>query len=119
MRRHLCLCCHYDCCPCDDGVITIADVQVSLPFFEMGVSLVTMALPPLIRDGVVALVVIALLPSSSWHHFPHPNCVIVIIDDIALIICWQAGIAAVDLQVYLPVSRWQMLLSSRWHHCRC
>jgi hypothetical protein len=85
----------------------------------MGISLVTMALLPLIRNGVVALVMIALLPSSSWHHCPHCNGVIAIINVIALVACQQAGIAAVDAQAYLPVSRWQMLLSSRWHHHHC
>jgi hypothetical protein len=69
----------------------------------MGVSLVTMALLPLIHDGVVALVVIELLPSSSWHCCPHCNGVVVIIDVIALVACQQAGIAAVNAQAYSPV----------------
>jgi hypothetical protein len=70
----------------------------------MGVSLITMALLPLIPNGVVALVVIALVPSSSWHRCPHHNGVVVIIDVIALVTRWQAGIAAVDAQGYLLVS---------------
>jgi hypothetical protein len=78
----------------------------------MGVSLVTMALLPLIQDGVVALVVIALLPSSSWHCCPHCYGVVIIINVIVLVARWQAGIAAVDAQAYLPVLQWQMLLSS-------
>jgi hypothetical protein len=71
----------------------------------MGVSLVTMASSPLIRDGVVALAVIALLLSSSCHCCPHCNDVVVIIDVIALVACLQAGIAAVNEQVSLPLSR--------------
>jgi hypothetical protein len=71
----------------------------------MGVSLVTMALLPLIRDGVVALVVIALLLSSSWQCCPHCNGVVVIIDVIVLVTCWQAGTAVIDAQASLPMSR--------------
>jgi hypothetical protein len=70
-----------------------------------------MALLPLIRNGVVALVVIALLLSSSWRCCPHCNGIFVIIDVIALVAHWQAGIAAVDAQVSLPLLQWQMLLS--------
>jgi hypothetical protein len=69
----------------------------------MGVSLITMVLLPLIRCGVVALVAIALLLSSSWHCCPHCNGAVIIINVIALVACWQAGIAAVDAQAYLPV----------------
>jgi hypothetical protein len=85
----------------------------------MGISLVTIASLPLIHNSDVDLVVIALLPSSSWHCCPHCNGVVVIINVIVLVARRQAGIAAVNLQAYLPVSRWQMLLLSRWHHCRC
>jgi hypothetical protein len=60
-----------------------------------------MALPPLIHDGVVALVVIALPPSSSWCHRPHHNGIVVIIDVIALVDQWQAGIVAINAQVSL------------------
>jgi hypothetical protein len=74
-------------CRCQDGVV----------------SLVTMALLPLICDGVVALVVIASLLSSSWQCCPHCNDVI--IDVIALVACWQAGIAAVDAQASLLLSQ--------------
>jgi hypothetical protein len=81
------------------------------------VFLVTMALLPLICNGVVALVVIALLLSSSWHHHPHPNGVVVIINVIALIACWQAGIAAVNVQASLPLLQWQLLLLSQSCHC--
>jgi hypothetical protein len=70
-----------------------------------------MALLPLICNGVVALVVIALLLSSSWHCCPHCNGILVIIDVIALVAHWQAGIAAIDVQVSLPLPQWQLLLS--------
>jgi hypothetical protein len=66
----------------------------------------------LICDGVVALVVIASLLSSSWGCCPHCNGVLVIIDIIALVACWQAGIVAVNAQASLPLSQWQLLLSS-------
>jgi hypothetical protein len=78
----------------------------------MGVTLVTIALLPLIRDGVVALFMIALLSSSSWCCCPQHNGVVVIIDLIALVARWQAGVAAINAQAYLPVSRRQMLLLS-------
>jgi hypothetical protein len=69
----------------------------------MGISLVTRMLLPLICNGVVALIVIVSLPSSSWRCCPHSNGVVVIINVIALVACRQAGIAAVA-QVSLPVS---------------
>jgi hypothetical protein len=78
-----------------------------------------MALLPLIQDGVVALVVIALPLSSSWHCCPHCNGIVVIINVIALVAHRQAGITAIDAQASLPVSRWQTLLSSQWRHCHC
>jgi hypothetical protein len=62
-----------------------------------------MASLPLICDGVVALVVIASSLSSSWHCCPHCNGVLVIIDIITLVACWQAGIVAVDVQASLPL----------------
>jgi hypothetical protein len=31
MHRHLCLCRNCDCCPHDDGIVTVIDVQASLP----------------------------------------------------------------------------------------
>jgi hypothetical protein len=46
LSMHRCPCC------CQDGAI----------------SLVTIELLPLIRNGVVALIAMALLLSSSWHH---------------------------------------------------
>jgi hypothetical protein len=70
-------------------------------------------------DGVVALIGIELLPSSSWRSCPHCNGVIIIINVIALVARRQAGIAAINAQVYLTVLRWQMLLLSRWRHCPC
>jgi hypothetical protein len=78
-----------------------------------------MALLPLICDGAVALVMIVLLPPSSWHLCPHCNGVVVIINVIALVARRPPGIAAVNAQAYLPVLQWQTLLSSRWRHCRC
>jgi hypothetical protein len=45
-------------CHCRDGVI----------------ALVTMALLPLIRNGVVALIAMVSLLSSSWHHRPAFHC---------------------------------------------
>jgi hypothetical protein len=78
-----------------------------------------MALLPLIRNSVVAIVVIALSPSSSWCCCPHCNGVVVIINVIALVAHWQAGIAAIDAQGSLPLLRWQLLLLSRWCHCCC
>jgi hypothetical protein len=78
-----------------------------------------MASLPLIRDGVVALVVIASLLSSSWRRHPHRNGILIIIDVIALMARWQAGIAAVNAQASLPLSQWQLLLSSRWRHRLC
>jgi hypothetical protein len=71
-----------------------------------------MALLPLIRDNVVALFVIVLLLSSSWYHCPHCYGILIIIDIITPMACWQAGIAAVDAQASLPLLQWQLLLSS-------
>jgi hypothetical protein len=45
-------------CRCQDGAV----------------SLVTMASLPLIHNGVVALIAMALLLSSSWHHCPAFHC---------------------------------------------
>jgi hypothetical protein len=78
-----------------------------------------MAPSPLIRDGVVALVVIASSLSSSWRRRPHRYSILVIINVIALVACWQAGITAVNAQASLPLSQWQLLLSSQWRHHRC
>jgi hypothetical protein len=78
----------------------------------MGISLITMVSLPLIRKGVVSLVMIALSPSSTWHCCPHRNGVVIIIDVITLIAHREASIAAVDAQVSLPLLQWQMLLLS-------
>jgi hypothetical protein len=78
-----------------------------------------MALLPLIHDGVVALVVMALLPSSSWRHCPCCNRIVVIINVIAHVAHWQAGVVVADAQVSLPLLQWQLLLLSQWHHCHC
>jgi hypothetical protein len=87
----------------------------------MGISLVTRASSPLIHDSVVALVVIVSLPSSSWHCCSHCNGVVVIINVIALVARprRQAGITAVNAQASLPVSQWQILISSQWRHHHC
>jgi hypothetical protein len=77
-----------------------------------------MASLPLTHNGVVALVMSVLLLSSSWRCCPHCNGVVVIINGVALVTCWQAGITAVDAQASLPLLQWQMLLSSIWHHHR-
>jgi hypothetical protein len=94
---------HRHACRCQDGVV----------------SLVTMVLLPLICDVVVALVVIALLLSSSWHCCPRCNGVIVIINVITLVAHQQAGIATVDAQESLLLLQWQLLLSSQWSHHHC
>jgi hypothetical protein len=67
------------------------------------VALVTMVLLLLIRDGVVVLVVMVLLPSSNWRHCPPHNGLVVIIHVVALIICHQVGIIAVDVQASSPL----------------
>jgi hypothetical protein len=54
-----------------------------------------MALLPLISNGIVALVAMAFMPSSSWHCCPLCNGIIIIIDV-------QAS-----------------LLSLQWHCCPC
>jgi hypothetical protein len=67
------------------------------------IALVTRVLSPLICSGIVALVVMALLPSSSWHHCPHCNGVAVIINVIALIARRQAGNVAVNAHASLQL----------------
>jgi hypothetical protein len=71
MRRHL--------CHCKAGILALR----------------TMVSLPLIHDGVVALVAMALLLSTSWHCRPHCNGTIVII----------------NAQASSP--------SSQWHCCPC
>ncbi len=60
------------------------------------VALITIGLLPLIRNGVVALVMMALLPSSSRHHCPCCNGIVVIIHVVALVAHHQAGVVAID-----------------------
>jgi hypothetical protein len=72
-----------------------------------------MALSPLICNGVVALIMMALLLSSNWHCCPHCNCFVVIIDDITLIAGPQAGVVAVNAQASLPLLQLLLLLLSR------
>jgi hypothetical protein len=62
-----------------------------------------MALLPSICDGIVALIAVVLMLSSSWHCHPCHNCVIVIIDVVTLVARCQAGIIAVDAQASLPL----------------
>jgi hypothetical protein len=59
------------------------------------VSLVTMAFLPLIRNGIVVIIVIALLPSLSWHHCP----------------CCNGIVVMSNAQASLP--------SLQWCHCPC
>jgi hypothetical protein len=69
----------------------------------------------LIRDGVGALVTMVLLPSSSWHLHPHCNGIIIIINVVALIACFQAGVIALNTESTLPLSQRRLLLLSQWH----
>jgi hypothetical protein len=70
-----------------------------------------MALLPLIRNGVVALVAMALLLSSDWHCCPHCNDIVVIIDVLAIVARCQAGVVTLIVMVLLP--------SMRRHLCCC
>jgi hypothetical protein len=58
----------------------------------------------LICNGVVALVVMALLTSSSWRHCPHCNGVVIVIAVIALVAHCQAGVIAIDAQASSSLS---------------
>jgi hypothetical protein len=78
-----------------------------------------MALLPLICGSFVALIVTALLLSSSWCCRPCCNGIIIIIDVISLAACQQAGIVTVNVQASLPLLQWRLLLSSPWRHCHC
>ncbi len=85
MRRHLCHCCHCDCCPHDDGVVAIVNAQASLLLSRWcclprnnGI----VALDPRwcccpCRDCIVAVLKLALLPSLQWrphhHQCHHPH----------------------------------------------
>jgi hypothetical protein len=83
-----------------------------------------MASSPLIRDSVVSLIVMALLPSSSWCCGPCGNGIFVIIDAQASLPSsrWHYcpccnGVLAVDVQASLPSLQWQLLPSLQWHLC--
>jgi hypothetical protein len=93
MHRHLCRSCNGHCCPHDDGIIAIVDVQASLPSSSWHRH--PLALLPLICGGLVALATMALLLSSTWHCHPCPNGAVVII----------------NVQASLP--------SLKWHCCPC
>jgi hypothetical protein len=83
------------------------------------VALVTMASSLLIYDGIVALIAMVLLSSSSWHCCPCCNGIVVIINVVALVACHQAGIVAIDAQASSPLSWWQLSLLSWWQRCHC
>jgi hypothetical protein len=57
---------------------------------------------PLISNGIVALVGMTLLLSSSWHCCPHCNGIVVIINVIALVAHCQAGIISLIVMALLP-----------------
>ncbi len=86
-------CCRHWCA----GVLAV----VELAFF----ALVSMALLPLIHNGIVALVTIELLLSSSWHHCYYCNGVVVIINVVALVTRCQAGVVTIFMMVQLPLMR--------------
>ncbi len=72
------------------------------------IALVTMALLPLIRNGIVALVAMTLLRSLSWHHCPPCNGIVIIINE----------------QASLPSLQWHFVLVSMallplMHKCLC
>jgi hypothetical protein len=80
-----------------------------------------MVLLPLIQDGIVALVAMTLLPSSSWRLCHCCNGVVVIIDVVALVarahhqagvVPLRDGIVAVNAQASLPLLQWQLSLLS-------
>jgi hypothetical protein len=75
------------------------------------VALVTMASLSLICNGVVALIAMASLQPSSWHHCPCCNGIVVIINVIALVSCHQAGVITLVVMV--------LLLSMCRHLCHC
>jgi hypothetical protein len=71
--------------------------------YEAGVvSLVTMTSSTLIHNSVVALIMMVLLPSSSWSHCPCCNGIVVINDVVALIDHCQAGVGTLVVMVLLP-----------------
>ncbi len=75
------------------------------------VALITIALLPLIRNGIVALFAMALSPSSSWCCPPCCNGIAITIDLVPLIACCQAGVAA------LVVMALSLLMCRRLHCC--
>ncbi len=115
MCRHLCQCYHCDCLPHDNGIVVIVNALVSLLSLSWHCCPCNMALPPLICDSVVSLVVMASLPSLSWRCCPCCNGVFIIIDAQASLPssqwhcypCWD-GILAVDAQVSSPFLHWQL-----------
>ncbi len=83
------------------------------------VALVTMASSPLICIGVVALVVMALLPSLSWCSCPCCNGVIIITSVIVLIACHQAGIVALVVMALLPLMHRRLCCCCNGDCCSC
>jgi hypothetical protein len=119
MCRHLCHHCNCDCHPHDNGIVAIVNAQGSLQSSRSMVALVTMALLPLIHNGVVARIVMVSSPSSSWRCCPCCNDINIIINVVALVACCQAGIVAIDVQASLLLLQWQLSLLSQWHHHHC
>jgi hypothetical protein len=81
-------------------------------------ALIKMASLPLIYDEIVALVAMALLPSSSWRCCPHCNGIVVIINAQASLpsLLWQCcphcdGIVSIDVQASSMLSGRQLLPS--------
>jgi hypothetical protein len=64
-----------------------------------------MELLPLIFDGVVALIGMMSLLSSSWHCYPCCNGLVAIINVIALVAHCQAGIVALVMMALLLSTR--------------
>jgi hypothetical protein len=68
------------CCDCiffsnDDSIVAIVDAQSSLPLSRWYCCPCNnMALLPLIRKSIVALIAMASSLSSSWHHCPAIHC---------------------------------------------
>jgi hypothetical protein len=109
------------------AIIAIVTILLSSPLlmrrhpcrFQAGiVALIKMTLLLLICDGIIALIVMTLLPPLSKRCCPCFNGIVVIIDLIVLVACYQSVIVAINAQASLPLLRSQLLLSSQWCFCR-
>jgi hypothetical protein len=116
MHRHLCRGCNGHCCPHDNVIVAIVDVQASLPLPSWRCH--PLALLPLICSGLVALATMALLPSLSWHCHPHSNGAVGIINVQASLpsLQWRCrpcckGVVAIDP---LQLSRWGLSPLLQW-----